>query len=160
MDVYAMRQTKRSNGSDGTVGRMPHAVQERRSIVQVRHVVVQGELLVGGEGLEAQSRFPEKRLDRSDLSVDVVGVNLAKLVLEAFRVLQLLVIPMREGNRILIKNALQPHRQVLVLNLGERSRFESRRHGNEGVCEEPAHGNQETGNAKDESGGMHRTMCK
>ena len=151
---------KRSNGSDGTVGRMPHAVQKGRSIVQVRHVVVQGELLVGGEGFEAQSRFPEKRLDRSDLSVDIVGVNLTKLVLQAFRVFQLLVIPMQEGNRILVKNALQPHRQVLVLNLGERNRLESRRHGNEGVCEEPTQGNQKTSNAMDESGGMHRTMCK
>ena len=89
---------------------MPHAVQKRRSVVQVGHVVVQRELLVGGEGLEAQSRFPEKRLDRSDLSVDVVGVNLAKLALQAFRVFQLLVIPMREGNRILVENTLQPYR--------------------------------------------------
>ena len=76
------------------VGRMPYTVQKRGSIVQVCQMVVEGEFLIGREGIKTQSRLPEKRLNHSNLSIDIIRVNFTELALEGFCVFQLLVTPM------------------------------------------------------------------
>lgn len=88
------------------VGRMPYTVQKRCGIIQVCYMVVKGEFLIGRERSETQSRFPEKGLNHSNFFIEIIGIYLAKLVLEGFRIFHLLVISMEKNYRALVKNAL------------------------------------------------------